>query len=96
MAWSKGKRIPTNLIIGFFGSGKTSAIAKLINQRPAGEKWSILINEFGEVSIDHAMVESNQEEIAVGELGGGCACCTVAFVFALCWLSSFVKRNRTA
>ncbi len=93
MAWSKGKRIPTNLIIGFFGSGKTSAIAKLINQRPAGEKWSILINEFGEVSIDHAMVESNQEEIAVGELGGGCACCTVAFVFRP-MLAQFIRQTK--
>jgi len=96
MAWSKGKRIPTNLIIGFFGSGKTSAIAKLINQRPAGEKWSILINEFGEVSIDHAMVESNQEEIAVGELGAAVPVARSRLSSALCWLSSFVKRNRTA
>ncbi|TWU35625.1 putative GTP-binding protein YjiA [Novipirellula aureliae] len=52
-------RIPTNVIIGFLGSGKTTAIAKLIDKRPAGEKWSILINEFGTVSIDHALLEAN-------------------------------------
>ncbi|MEM9644676.1 MAG: GTP-binding protein, partial [Planctomycetota bacterium] len=51
-------RIPTNVIVGFLGSGKTTAIAKLIDRRPAGEKWSILINEFGLVSIDHALVDS--------------------------------------
>jgi len=93
MAWSKGKRIPTNLIVGFFGSGKTTAIANLINQRSAGENWSILINEFGEVSIDHAMVESDQEEICVGELGGGCACCTVAFVFRP-MLAQFIRQTK--
>ena len=93
MAWSKGKRIPTNLIVGFFGSGKTTAIANLINQRSAGENWSILINEFGEVSIDHALVESKQEEIAVGELGGGCACCTVAFIFRP-MLAQFIRQTK--
>ena len=44
MAWKKGERIPTNLIVGFLGSGKTTAITKLIEQRPAGQNWSILIN----------------------------------------------------
>lgn len=81
MAWKKGYRVPTNVIVGFLGSGKTTAIAKLIDQRPDGEKWSILINEFGTVSIDHALVESDLEGIAVKELGGGCACCTMALVF---------------
>ncbi|QDU04416.1 Putative metal chaperone YciC [Gimesia chilikensis] len=93
MPWSKGKRIPTNLIVGFFGSGKTTAISNLINQRSAGEKWSILINEFGEVSIDHALVETDQKQIAVGELGGGCACCTMAFVFRP-MLAQFIRQTK--
>ena len=54
MAWKKGERIPTNLIVGFLGSGKTTAIKQLIDRRPPGEKWSIFINEYGMVSIDQA------------------------------------------
>jgi len=93
MVWKKGERIPTNLIVGFLGSGKTTAIAKLIAQRPTGENWSILVNEFGKVSIDHALVDSNKEGIAVQELGGGCACCTLAFVFQPL-LAQFIRRTK--
>ena len=93
MAWKKGERIPTNLIVGFLGSGKTTAITKLIQQRPAGENWSILINEFGTVSIDHALVDASREGIAVEELGGGCACCTLAFAFKPL-LAQFVRRTK--
>jgi len=78
---NKEHRIPANLIIGFLGSGKTTAIANLIDERPEGERWSILINELGMVSIDHALVDSSEEGIFVQELGGGCACCTLAFAF---------------
>ena len=92
MAWQKGERIPTNLIVGFLGSGKTTAIAKLIDRRPEGEKWSILINEFGVVSIDHALVDSSLEDIAVEELGGGCACCTLSFAFKPL-LAQFIRRT---
>ena len=87
------KRIPTNVIVGFLGSGKTTAIAKLIDQRADGEKWSVLINEFGKVSIDHALVDSSMEGIAVEELGGGCACCTLAFAFQPL-LAQFIRRTK--
>ncbi len=87
-----GKRIPTNVIVGFLGSGKTTAITKLIHQRPEGEKWSILINEFGTVSIDHALVDSGLDGIAIEELGGGCACCTLALVFQPV-LAQFIRRT---
>jgi len=93
MTWKKGERIPTNVIVGFLGSGKTTAIAKLIDQRPAGDKWSVLINEFGTVSIDHALVDSSLEGIAVEELGGGCACCTLAFAFQPL-LAQFIRRTK--
>jgi G3E family GTPase len=93
MAWEKGHRIPTNLIVGFLGSGKTTAITKLIDQRAAGENWSILINEFGKVSIDHGLVDSELEGISVEELGGGCACCTLALVFKPL-LAKFIRRTK--
>ncbi len=93
MAWKKGERIPTNLIVGFLGSGKTTAIKQLIDRRPSGEKWSIFINEYGMVSIDQAMVDTGSEDIAVQELGGGCACCTMAFAFQPL-LAQFIRRTK--
>ena len=93
MAGQSRRRIPANVIVGFLGSGKTTAIAKLINQRSEGEKWSVLINEFGKVSIDHALIESRRQGIAVEELGGGCACCTLAFAFEPL-LAQFIRRTR--
>ena len=93
MTREKGERIPANVIVGFLGSGKTTAIAKLIDRRIEGEKWSILINEFGMVSIDHALVDSSLEGIAVEELGGGCACCTLAFAFEPL-LAQFIRRTK--
>lgn len=92
MPWKKGDRIPTNLIVGFLGSGKTTAIANLIKQRPDGEHWSILINEFGIVSIDHALV-GGLENVAVEKLGGGCACCTMSFAFKPL-LAQFIRRSK--
>ncbi|CAL1125097.1 unnamed protein product [Cladocopium goreaui] len=93
MAWKKGERIPTNVIVGFLGSGKTTAITKLIDQRPAGENWSVLINEYGMVSIDHALVDANREGVAVEELAGGCACCTLAFAFQPL-LAQLIRRTK--
>lgn len=87
------RRIPTNIIVGFLGSGKTTAIAKLIDKRRPDEKWSVLINEFGEVSIDHALLDSDLQGIAVEELGGGCACCTLALVFRPL-LAQFIRRTK--
>ena len=70
-------RIPTNLITGFLGVGKTSAIRHLISQKPEGEKWAVLVNEFGEVGIDGAIIESaGSDNVAVSEIAGGCFCCS--------------------
>lgn len=65
--------IPTNLIFGFLGVGKTTAILNLLKARPEGEVWAVLVNEFGEVGIDGAMLES--EGVAIKEIPGGCMCC---------------------
>lgn len=93
MVWNKGERIPTNLIVGFLGSGKTTAIGKLIERRPIGEKWSIFVNEYGMVPIDQFLIDRGSEEIAVQELGGGCACCTMADVFQPL-LARFIRRSK--
>ncbi len=70
-------RIPTNLITGFLGVGKTTAIRHLISQKPAGQRWAVLVNEFGEVGIDGAIIEAaGSADVAVSEIAGGCFCCS--------------------
>lgn len=70
------KIIPVNIISGFLGSGKTTAIIKLLKQKPAHENWAIIINEFGKISIDSQIFKSNSEVGNVFEINGGCICCS--------------------
>ncbi len=44
--------VPTNIITGFLGVGKTTAILHLLKSKPADERWAVLVNEFGEVGVD--------------------------------------------
>ncbi len=69
----KVKRTPTQLITGFLGVGKTTAILHLLKHKPAQERWAVLVNEFGEIGIDGAILESSGS--AVKEVAGGCICC---------------------
>jgi len=65
--------VPTNIISGFLGVGKTTAILHLFANKPATEKWAVLVNEFGNIGIDGKLYETNG--IAVKEIPGGCMCC---------------------
>lgn len=69
--------LPINLITGLLGSGKTTAIKSLIEQKPPQENWGILINEFGDIGIDAASLPP-QESLSILEVSGGCICCTAA------------------
>ncbi|GLT19898.1 GTPase [Vibrio zhanjiangensis] len=64
---------PTNIITGFLGSGKTTAILNLLKEKPANENWAVLVNEFGEIGIDGAIL--NHQGILVKQVPGGCMCC---------------------
>ncbi|TLV21656.1 GTP-binding protein [Klebsiella indica] len=63
----------TNLITGFLGSGKTTLILHLLAHKPADEKWAVLVNEFGEVGIDGALLA--ESGALLKEIPGGCMCC---------------------
>ena len=67
-------KISTHLFTGFLGTGKTSAIRSLIAQKPQHEQWLIIVNEFGEIGIDGAVLAENG--IPVAEISGGCLCCS--------------------
>lgn len=68
-----------HIITGFLGSGKTTLIHSLIEQKPVDEKWAILVNEFGQIGIDQAMFDA-RDDVMVKGLPGGCLCCQLAFV----------------
>ncbi|MGJ7513214.1 CobW family GTP-binding protein [Pseudomonas baetica] len=69
------QNIPTHVIAGPLGAGKTSLIKHLLAQRPAGERWAVLINEFGQIGLDAALLTRDADGIALGEVAGGCLCC---------------------
>lgn len=72
-------RIPTNIVTGFLGVGKTTAILDLLARKDDGERWAVLVNEYGEVSIDGAILEGGGDDgITVRDVSGGCICCATA------------------
>jgi G3E family GTPase len=66
--------IPINVITGFLGSGKTTVLAQLLRAPDMGET-AVLINEFGEVGLDHQLIEHAQESTLL--LENGCLCCAI-------------------
>lgn len=70
--------IPVNLITGFLGVGKSTAIRHLLEVAVrANERWAVLVNEFGQVSVDPASVHVDSARVTIRELPGGCLCCTL-------------------
>ena len=67
------KKTKVHLISGFLGTGKTTALKSLMAQKNQDEKWVIIVNEFGEIGIDGAVLSDNG--IPVAEIAGGCLCC---------------------
>jgi len=70
---SKYSNISTNIISGFLGAGKTTAIRHLLLKKPASERWAVIVNEFGKVGIDGTLLRNDAVEIK--EIPGGCLCC---------------------
>jgi G3E family GTPase len=90
------KNIPTHVIAGPLGAGKTSLIRHLLAQRPAHERWAVLINEFGLIGLDAALLTTDDDGVALGEVAGGCLCCVngVPFQVGLSRLLRQAKPDR--
>src|SRR5438067_7351529 len=70
----RGARIPVTIVTGFLGSGKTTLIQRLL-ATPEGANTAVIVNEFGEVGIDHALLRGSSDATVL--LGNGCVCCAV-------------------
>jgi G3E family GTPase len=70
---ARGARIPVTIVTGFLGAGKTTLVRRFL-EAPEGRGTAVVINEFGAVGIDDALVRASSDEVTL--LGNGCLCCT--------------------
>ncbi|WP_414474756.1 CobW family GTP-binding protein [Microvirga sp. M2] len=85
------RSITINILTGFLGSGKTSLLKRLLEQ-PDLSDVAVIINEFGEVGIDHLLVEEIDDEVVL--LKSGCICCTIRVDLKDAILSLLERRER--
>ncbi|HEX3506433.1 MAG TPA: GTP-binding protein [Xanthobacteraceae bacterium] len=68
----RGARIPVTVVTGFLGAGKTTLISRFL-KTPEGAGTAVIVNEFGAVGIDDALIRDSAEKTVL--LGNGCVCC---------------------
>src|SRR5436853_4035465 len=69
---ARGARLPVTVITGFLGAGKTTLVRRFLAS-PEGAGTALIINEFGSVGIDDALVRGSTDQVTL--LGNGCLCC---------------------
>ena len=67
-------KLPVALLTGYLGSGKTTLLNRILTG-DHGNRYAVIVNEFGEIGIDHDLIVETDEEIY--EMNNGCICCTV-------------------
>ena len=89
----RGARIPVTIVTGFLGAGKTTLIRALL-ATPEGANTALVINEYGEVGIDHALLRASSDATVL--LGNGCVCCAVRTDLQESLRTLFADRARGA
>jgi len=88
---SEHPRIPILLLTGFLGSGKTTLLNALLKS-PAFANTAVIVNEFGEIGLDHFLIEQSQDNVVL--LDAGCLCCTISDSLHETLAELFAKRVR--
>ena len=83
--------IPVNVITGFLGSGKTTLLNRLLRS-PRLARTAVLVNEFGEVGLDHLLLQAVDADTVI--LQSGCVCCTIRGDLADAIRNLFSRRER--
>ncbi|TWT05161.1 GTP-binding protein [Reyranella sp. CPCC 100927] len=86
------ERIPVSVLTGFLGSGKTTVLRELLRKPEMGDT-AVIINEFGEIGLDHQLIEKSDEDGLV-TLNSGCLCCTVRGDLVRTMSELYLKRTR--
>jgi len=90
---ARGARIPVTIVTGFLGAGKTTLIRELL-ATPAGANTALVINEYGEVGIDHTLLRASSDATVL--IGNGCVCCAVRTDLQESLRALFADRARGA
>jgi len=83
-------RLPITIITGFLGAGKSTLLGRLL-RHPGMERAAVIVNEFGEVGIDHALLSGSTESMTL--LPNGCLCCTVRTDLQETLREMFIQRR---
>ncbi|CAM5777192.1 cobalamin biosynthesis protein CobW [Labrys miyagiensis] len=67
-------KIPVTVLTGYLGAGKTTLLNRILTE-PHGQRFAVIVNEFGEIGIDNDLIVDADEEVF--EMNNGCVCCTV-------------------
>ena len=67
-------KVPVTVLTGYLGAGKTTLLNRILSE-PHGQRYAVIVNEFGEIGIDNELVVGADEEVF--EMNNGCICCTV-------------------
>ena len=88
---ARGARIPVTVVTGFLGAGKTTLVRRFL-ESPEGQGTAVIVNEFGAVGIDDALVRDSAEQTVL--LGNGCICCITRSDLQLALRQLLIDRER--